>query len=336
MAKTRIGINGFGRIGRAFLRLLEEEKNKNLEVVAVNSGSGAETIAHLLKYDSVYGKFKGDVKAGTGSITVNGRKIAVTTIRNPAEIPWKKLGVDLVLESTGAFKTSEKCSAHLKAGAQRVLISAPPKDETKQIVFGVNEQELSPNDKIISAASCTTSCLAPTAKVLHENFGIKNSLLTTIHAVTMSQRILDGSHKDLRRARACFGNLIPTTTGAAKAITKIMPELKGKIDAIAIRVPLQVGSVIDMAFESEKEVSAEKINSAFKKASEGKMKGIIQYSTEPIVSSDVLGTSYSAVFDPEFTKVQNPHFGKIFVWYDNEMGYTHRLVDLAEYWQKLK
>ncbi len=324
---TKIGINGFGRIGRNVFKLLM--KANDFEVVGINDLTDAKTLAHLLKYDSVFGVYDADVKATDDAIVVNGKTIKITAIKDPAEIPWKDRGAELVLESTGHFSSKEACMKHVTAGAKKVLLSVPPKDAIDAIiVMGVNDDTLKPTDVVVSNASCTTNCLAPMAKVLHEQFGIKRGLMTTVHAYTNDQQVLDMPHKDLRRARAAANAIIPTTTGAARAVGKVLPALAGKLDGFAMRVPVIDGSVVDLAVEFEKPVTKEGINAAIKAAAEGPLKGILQYCEDPIVSSDVIGNSNSSVFDALSTMVMDGNFAKVVSWYDNEFGYSNRCVDL--------
>lgn len=327
---VKIGINGFGRIGRNFLRA--SIGNNELEIVAINDLTDSKTLAHLLKYDSVHGIFNAEVRATDSSIIVNGREIKVLAITEPSQIPWKDLKVDLVLESTGRFTDRAGAMKHIEAGARWVIISAPAKDPDITICMGVNEDVLDrEKHKIISNASCTTNCLAPVAKVIHKEFGILRGLMTTIHSYTNDQRILDLPHKDLRRARAAALNMIPTTTGAAKAVGLVLPELKGKLDGMAIRVPTPNVSVVDLVAELNKDATVEDINNALKKASEGSMKGIIQYSEEPLVSTDLNGNPHSAIIDATVTKVIEDRMVKVIAWYDNEWGYSCRLRDLMLY-----
>jgi glyceraldehyde 3-phosphate dehydrogenase len=324
---TKIGINGFGRIGRNVFKVLQG--NKDFEVVAINDLTDAKTLAHLLKYDSVFGPFSGTVSAKETSIVVNGKEIKVLAEKDPALIPWKSLGVDFVLESTGHFTTKEACLKHVEGGAKKVLLTVPPKgDVDALIVMGVNDQTLKPTDQVISNASCTTNCLAPFAKVIHETFGIKRGLMTTVHAYTNDQKVLDMPHKDLRRARAAANAIIPTTTGAARAVGKVLPALQGKLDGMAMRVPVIDGSVVDLVFETEKPVTKDTINAAIKAAAEGPLKGILQYCEDPIVSCDVIGNAHSSVFDALSTLVMGDNFAKVVSWYDNEWGYSNRCVDL--------
>ncbi|MFH1240691.1 MAG: type I glyceraldehyde-3-phosphate dehydrogenase [Candidatus Diapherotrites archaeon] len=330
MEKLKVGINGFGRIGRCLLRIGLD--NSKYDIVAVNSPADAKTQAHLLKYDSVYGVFEKDVKAGNNEIIADGKKIALTQKKKLDDLNWGALNVDLVVESTGLFRTYEDCAKHLKAGADKVIISAPPKGDgnIKQIVMGVNDQKLSKNDKIISNASCTTNCLAPVVKVIQDNFGIHRGFMTTVHAYTGDQRLLDGSHKDLRRARSAAINIIPTSTGASKAVGKVIPEVEGKLYGMAVRVPVATGSLIDLFVNLEKKATAEDINEKMKFASKKELKGILQYTDEPIVSSDIIKSTYSSIFDGLSTTVLHDHFAKVISWYDNEWGYACRTSDLIE------
>ena len=328
---VKVGINGFGRIGRnAFKAALE--KNASFEVVAINDLTDAATLAHLLKYDSCFGKFDGEVEVKDDALVVNGKEIKVLAERDPANLPWKDLGVDVVLESTGLFTARDKASKHLDAGAKKVVISAPAKNEDITIVMGVNEDKYDPaNHHVISNASCTTNCLAPFAKVLHENFGIKKGLMTTVHSYTNDQRILDLPHKDLRRARAAALSIIPTTTGAARAVALVLPELKGKLNGFAMRVPTPTVSVVDLVAELEKPATAEEINAALKEAAEGSMKGILGYEEEPLVSIDFKGDSRSSIVDALSTMVIDGTLAKVVAWYDNEWGYSCRIADLIDY-----
>ncbi|MGZ9148053.1 MAG: type I glyceraldehyde-3-phosphate dehydrogenase [Candidatus Deferrimicrobiaceae bacterium] len=329
----KVGINGFGRIGRNFFRAAY--KDPALDIVAVNDITDAKTLAHLLKYDSVHGRFDEKVEAKGDRLVVAGKEILVFAAKDPAELPWNKLGVQVVIESTGKFTDREGAEKHLKAGAKRVLISAPAKDPDATFVMGVNEKTYDPaKHRIISNASCTTNCLAPIAKVLLDAFGIERGLMTTIHSYTNDQKILDLPHKDLRRARAAGLSMIPTTTSAAKAVALVIPELKGKLDGMAIRVPTSNVSLVDLTVELSKPATAEEVNGAIKKASEGPLKGILQYVDEPLVSVDFNHTSYSAEFDALSTKVIQGRMVKVLAWYDNEWGYSCRLMDLAKYVEK--
>jgi glyceraldehyde 3-phosphate dehydrogenase len=324
---TKIGINGFGRIGRSVFKLLKD--NADIEVVAINDLTDAKILAHLLKYDSVTGPYKGTVKATADGMIVDGKEIKISAIRNPAEIPWGDLGVDIVLESTGVFRAKEQCMMHIQGGAKKVLLSVPPKDEIDAlIVMGVNDDTLKDTDLIVSNASCTTNCLAPVAKVLHEKFGIKRGLMTTIHAYTNDQPAQDQPHSDLRRARAAAQSIIPTSTGAARAVGKVLPELNGKLDGMAMRVPVINGSVVDLAVELGKDVTVEEVNGAIKEAAEGALKGILEYTEDPIVSVDIIGNPHSSIFDSLCTTVMDGNFLKIVSWYDNEWGYSNRCIDM--------
>ena len=323
----KIGINGFGRIGRQVFRILHE---RGLDVVLVNDLTDNKTLAHLLKYDSVYGRFPGEVSYTDDYIVVDGKKIHATETRNPEELPWKDLGVDVVIEATGVFRDREGASKHLKAGAKKVIITAPAKDPDVTVVIGVNEGDYDPaKHDIISNASCTTNSLAPVMKVLDESFGIKRSMMTTVHSYTNDQRILDLPHKDLRRARAAAINIIPTTTGAAKATGIVLPQLAGKFDGAALRVPTPTGSISDITAVLEKSVTAEEVNAALKAASEGPLKGILGYNEEEIVLHDIVGSSYSTIVDAPFTKAID-NLVKVYTWYDNEWGYSTRVADLVE------
>lgn len=328
---VKVGINGFGRIGRNVFRLAY--KMAGIDIVAINDLTDNKTLAHMLKHDSVHGLFEGDIGHDEENLIVEGKKIRAMAERDPEKLPWKDLGVEVVLESTGFFRTKELASKHLSAGAKKVIISAPASggDLVKTIVLGVNDEDYDKeNDHIVSNASCTTNCLAPVAKVLHEAFGIKRGFMTTVHSYTNDQRILDLPHKDLRRVRAAALNIIPTTTGAAIAVTKVLPELKDKLDGIAMRVPTPDGSVVDLVCEMETDVTAEEINAAVKKAAEGPLKGILKYSEEPLVSTDIIGDPHSSVFDAKMTKVMGGNMVKVISWYDNEIGYSARVADLLK------
>ena len=327
---VKVGINGFGRIGRNFFRAAY--KDPSLQIVAVNDITDAKTLAHLLKYDSVHGRFEASVEVKENAIVVNGKEVQVLACKDAADLPWGKLGVEIVIESTGRYTDRDGAGKHLAAGAKRVIISSPAKGEDATFVMGVNEKTFDPAKHfILSNASCTTNCLAPVAKVLLDNFGIERGLMTTIHAYTNDQKILDLPHKDLRRARAAGVSMIPTTTGAAKAVSLVIPELKGKLDGMAIRVPTPNVSVVDLTAELTKSATAEEINAAMKKASEGPMKGILQYVDEPLVSVDFNHDPASSSFDALSTKVIGGKMVKVLAWYDNEWGYSCRLVDLAKY-----
>ena len=321
----RIAINGFGRIGRLAFRQLEGRAS--LEVVAINDLTDVETLAHLLKYDSIHGVFPGDVSVVGGNLVVNGREIRITAERNPADLPWGELNVDLVVESTGVFTDADKAGAHLQAGAGKVIISAPAKGDLKTVVLGVNDGILTGDDRIVSNASCTTNCLAPMAKVLNDTFGLERGFITTVHAYTADQRLQDAPHKDLRRARAAALSMIPTSTGAAKAVGLVLPELAGKLDGMAVRVPTPTGSVTDLTATLKREATAEEVNAALKAAADGPMKGVLQYCEDPIVSVDIVGNTHSCILDAELTKCSGT-LVKLFGWYDNEAGYSNRVVDL--------
>ncbi len=323
----KIGINGFGRIGKLVFRAAVADGG--FEVVGINDLMSVEAMAHMLKYDSTQGKFDGTVETSDDGIIVNGKKIVVTAEKDPANLPWGKLGAEIVLESTGIFRDGESLKKHIAAGAKKVLLSVPPKgDEVKMVVCGVNDDVLTADDIFISNASCTTNCLAPVAKVLHENFGIVKGLMNTIHSYTNDQRILDQVHSDLRRARGGAINMIPTTTGAAIAVGKVLPELNGKLNGISVRVPTPTGSLTDLVAELEKDVTAEEVNAAMKKAAEGDLKGILEYTEDPIVSSDVIGNPASSIFDALSTSVIGGNMIKVLSWYDNEWGYSKRCIDL--------
>ncbi|SHF58001.1 glyceraldehyde 3-phosphate dehydrogenase [Caldanaerobius fijiensis DSM 17918] len=328
---VRVGINGFGRIGRnAFKAALE--KGSDIEFVAVNDLTDPATLAHLLKYDSLFGRFKGTVEATENSMIVNGKEIKILKETDPAKLPWGDLGVDIVIESTGRFTKREDAAKHLQGGAKKVIISAPAKNEDITIVMGVNEDKYDPaNHHIISNASCTTNCLAPVAKVLDDNFGIVRGMMTTVHSYTNDQRILDLPHSDLRRARAAAESIIPTTTGAAKAVALVLPHLKGKLNGMAMRVPTPTVSITDFVAELNKDVTVEEVNGALKAAAEGPMKGILAYCEEPLVSVDFRGDSHSSIVDALSTMVIEGNMVKVVAWYDNEWGYSNRVIDLVEY-----
>lgn len=325
----KVGINGFGRIGRNFFRAAREQ-GADLDIVAVNDLTDTKTLAHLLKRDTVLGKLDAEVEATDEGILVDGKLIKVLAERDPANLPWGDLGVDIVVESTGFFTDATKAAAHITAGAKKVVISAPAKNEDGTFVVGVNDKDYDPaKHNIISNASCTTNCLAPLAKVLEDEFGIVKGLMTTVHAYTGDQRIVDGPHSDLRRARAAAQNIVPTKTGAAQAVALVIPSLKGKFNGFAMRVPVITGSAVDLTFEAGREVTAEEINAAVKKAAEGELKGILAYSEEPLVSSDIVTDPHSSIFDAGLTRVIGNQV-KVVSWYDNEWGYSNRLVDLTE------
>jgi glyceraldehyde 3-phosphate dehydrogenase len=328
--KTKIGINGFGRIGRLVFRAINQQQNDKLEVVAVNDLADTKTNAHLLKWDSTYGRYPGEVSSRDDMIIVDGKDIKAFSERNPGDIKWRDCGVDIVIESTGLFTDATKAAAHLEGGAKKVIISAPAKNEDVTIVLGVNEDQYDPKKhRVISNASCTTNGIAPAVKVLHQNFGVSKGLMTTIHAYTNDQRILDTFHKDLRRARTAAMNIIPTTTGAAKAVTQVIPELQGRIHGMAFRVPTPTVSVIDFVADLEKKVTAEQVNQAFKAAAEGPLAGILEYCQEELVSMDFKGNPASSILDAQSTMVIGENMVKVITWYDNEWGYSCRLADLA-------
>ncbi|MFC4404906.1 type I glyceraldehyde-3-phosphate dehydrogenase [Gracilibacillus xinjiangensis] len=327
---VKVGINGFGRIGRNVFR--QALKNNEVEVVAVNDLTDANMLAHLLKYDSVHGKLEEEVSVKGDALVVGGKEIKVLSDRDPANLPWGDLGVEIVVESTGFFTKREAAAKHLDAGAKKVIISAPASNEDITVVMGVNEDKYDPaNHHVISNASCTTNCLAPYAKVLNDTFGLKRGMMTTIHSYTNDQQILDLPHKDYRRARAASENIIPTTTGAAKAVSLVLPELEGKLNGMAMRVPTPDGSLVDLVAELDKEVTVEEVNGALKEAAEGKLKGILGYSDEPLVSVDYIGNTNSSTIDGLSTMVMEGNMVKVVSWYDNEMGYSSRVVDLAAY-----
>lgn len=325
---TRVGINGFGRIGRNFFRAALEQ-GADIEIVAVNDLTDNKTLAHLLKYDSITGRFQGEVSYDDEGIVVDGKHIKVLAQRNPADLPWGELGVEVVVESTGFFTDGEKAKAHIEAGAKKVVISAPAKNVDGTFVMGVNEADYdNATMNIVSNASCTTNCLAPLAKVLEENFGIERGIMTTIHSYTGDQRVLDAPHSDLRRARAAALNMIPTKTGAAQAVALVLPELEGKFDGLAVRVPTPTGSLTDLTFIAKNEVSVEAVKAAVKAAAEGELKGVLKYTEDPIVSSDIVGDPHTSIFDATETKVIG-NLVKVLSWYDNEWGYSNALVRLT-------
>lgn len=330
--KIRVGLNGFGRIGRSVLRITESSDKYEYEVVAINARANAETLAHLFEYDSSYGIFDGQVEVKNNDcISVNGRDIAITRAAKPSEIPWKDLGVDIVIDNTGKFKNREDAQGHIDAGAKKVVITCPAKNEDITIVLGVNDDKYdSKLHNIISNASCTTNCLAPVAKVLDEKFGIENGMMTTVHAYTNDQQVLDKTHKDLRRARACAGSIIPTTTGAAKAVSLVLPKLEGKLNGFSLRVPTQTVSVVDLVVNlKKKDVTAEEINTALKDAAENELKGILGYCDKPLVSVDFKGDNRSSIVDALSTMVMSDGLVKVISWYDNEWGYAERTADLV-------
>ncbi len=326
----RVAINGFGRIGRNVLRAAKQHGADDLDFVAVNDLTDTKTLAHLLRHDSVHRAYPGTVEARGESLVVDGDEIRVLSEKDPAQLPWGDLGVDIVLESTGRFTKREDAAKHLEAGAKKVIISAPAKNEDVTIVMGVNDEIYdAANHHVISNASCTTNCLAPFAKVVNDAVGIKHGLMTTIHAYTADQRLQDMPHSDLRRARAAAINLVPTSTGAAKAIGLVIPELEGKLNGVAVRAPIPTGSVVDLTVRVSKQTSVEEINGAMKAAADGPLQGILQYTEDPIVSSDIVKSPYSSIFDAELTAVLEGDFVKVFAWYDNEWGYSNRLIDLV-------
>ncbi len=328
----RVGINGFGRIGRQSMKAMLERYPRDIEVVAINDLTDTKTNAHLLKYDSTYGRFPGEVEATPEALIVNGHSIKVISQRDPAQIPWGDLGVQLVIESTGFFTDADKAAAHLQGGAKKVIISAPAKGEDKTIVLGVNDDTYDPaKHNIISNASCTTNCLAPTAKVLNDTFGIEYGLMNTIHSYTNDQRILDQVHNDLRRARTAGANIIPTSTGAARALALVIPELKGRFDGMSLRVPTVTVSVVDFVATVRKEASKDSVNAAFKEAASGPLKGILDINEEPLVSTDYRGDSHSSIVDGLSTMVLGGNMVKVIAWYDNEWGYSSRVADLANF-----
>ncbi len=325
----KVAINGFGRIGRNVFKIALERKN--IDIVAINDITDPKTLAHLLKYDSTYGVYDKKVEVDNESIVVDGKKIRISAIRNPRELPWKDDSIDVVIESTGVFRKRDEAAMHIEAGAKKVILTVPAKDKVdRTIVLGVNDEMLKPGDLVVSNASCTTNCLAPIAKVLNDNFGIVEGLMTTIHSYTNDQKLLDLPHKDLRRARSAALSLIPTTTGAAKAVGLVIPELDGKLNGMAMRIPTPTGSIVDLTVRLAKKVSVEDIHAAMKAASEGRMKGILGYTDEPIVSADIKGTTYSSVYDSLLTMIIGNGFVKVLSWYDNEWGYSTRVVDLMQ------
>jgi len=327
----RIGINGFGRIGRNVFRIMGA-RPQDFEVVAINDLTDPAGMAHLLKYDSVFGRFDGTVSSGPGRLEVNGKSIKVIAEKDPAKLPWKELAIDFAIESTGIFTSRADCQKHLDAGAKKVLLTVPPKDEIdRMVVLGVNDEQLLASDRIISNASCTTNCLAPVAKVLHQKFGIDHGFMTTVHAYTNDQRVSDLIHKDLRRARAAAVNIIPTTTGAARAVGKVLPELKGKLDGTSLRVPTPTGSITDLTAELATPASVDEINAAFAEASaDASYRGVLEYSDEPLVSADIVGNPSSCIYSARDTMAID-NMVKVLGWYDNEWGYSNRLVDLAAF-----
>jgi glyceraldehyde 3-phosphate dehydrogenase len=328
---TRVAINGFGRIGRTVFRVIVQRPEAGIEIVAVNDLADDEMTAYLLKYDTVMGEFPGEVEVEDGYLVAGGHRAKILTVKDPAELPWKELGVDVAIESTGVFRTRADVAKHLEAGAKRVILTVPAKDELDAtVVLGVNDDDLEADDRIVSNASCTTNCLAPIAKILDEAFGIRRGVMTTVHAYTNDQRLADVPHKDFRRSRAATVNIIPTTTGAAKAVGKVLPRLKGKLDGMAMRVPVPDGSTVDFVVEFEKPVTVESINAAVATAAAGPMRRIVQYSEAPLVSSDIIGNPHSSIFDAPSTLVVGGNKAKVIAWYDNEWAYSQRVVDLIE------
>jgi glyceraldehyde 3-phosphate dehydrogenase len=326
----KVAINGFGRIGRAVYRIIAEQPDSGIEIVAVNDLTDDDTLAHLLKYDTVFGRFPGEIVVSNGVMSAGGHTVKMLEERDPANLPWAELGVEVVVESTGVFRTREALNKHLEAGAKRVILTVPSKDPVDAtVVIGVNDADLTPEAKLVSNASCTTNCLAPIAKVLDDAFGIKSGIMTTVHAYTNDQRVADTPHSDLRRARHAAENIIPTSTGAAKAIGQVLPALDGKLDGMAMRVPVPDGSIVDLVVVS-RDVTVAEVNAAMKAASEGAMKGILEYTEDPIVSSDIIGNPASSIFDSGLTKVLNGTMVKVVSWYDNEWGYSNRVVDLLK------
>jgi glyceraldehyde 3-phosphate dehydrogenase len=327
----KIAINGFGRIGRSVFRVISQRPDSGIEIVAINDLADDEMTRYLLKYDTVMGEFPGDVTTSDGTLFAGGHTAKLLTVRDPAELPWAELGVEVVIEATGVFRTREAVNKHIEAGAKRVILTVPAKDELDAtVVLGVNDEDLTDDVHILSNASCTTNCLAPVAKVLDDSFGIKRGVMTTVHAYTNDQRLADVPHSDFRRARAATENIIPTTTGAAKAVGKVLPNLNGKLDGIAMRVPVPDGSTVDLVVELEQDVTVEQVNAAIKAAADGPMKGILQYTEEALVSTDIIGNPHSSIFDAPSTQVLGGNTVKILTWYDNEWGYSNRVVDLIE------
>ena len=331
----KVAVNGFGRIGRTIFRMLSEAED--IDIVAINDIAPTNALAYLLKYDTVMGRFRGEIRMDGDTLIAGRQKALMLGIKDPLELPWKKLGADFVIESTGKFRDRASLEKHLQAGASRVILTVPAKDEIDAtIVVGVNDGDLKPEHRIVSNASCTTNCLAPIAKVLHESFGIEKGFMTTVHAYTNDQRLADVPHSDFRRSRAAAENIIPTTTGAARAVGKVLPALKGKLDGIAMRVPVPDGSTVDLVTLMQRPVTPEEVNAAIRKAAEGPMRNIIEYTDEPIVSSDVIGNSHSAIFDAPLTRVVGGTFLKTLAWYDNEWGYSCRVVDLMRVMSRMR
>jgi glyceraldehyde 3-phosphate dehydrogenase len=328
---TRVAINGFGRIGRAVFRIIAGRPESGVEVVAINDLSDDEILAYLLEYDSVMGRFNQEVSVSKGVMTVGGHDVQMLMERDPAKLPWDELKVDVVIEATGVFRDRESLNKHISAGAKRVILTVPSKDKIDEtVVLGVNDQDLDIGDILVSNASCTTNCLAPLAKVLDDSFGIKKGVMTTVHAYTNDQRLADVPHKDLRRSRAATENIIPTTTGAAKAVGEVLPQLAGKLDGMAMRVPVPDGSTVDLVVELNENVTVEQVNEAVRIAAEGPLAGILEYNVDPIVSTDIIGNPHSSIFDAAATQVLGGNLVKVMSWYDNEWGYSNRVVDLIE------
>ena len=328
---TRVAINGFGRIGRAVFRIILKRDNPDIEVVAINDLADDDVLAYLLEYDSVMGPLGMEPEVKDGKMKIGRHDVHMLMERNPAELPWEELGVDVIVESTGIFRSREKLQWHIDAGAKRAILTVPPDgDIDEMVVLGVNDARLDESDILVSNASCTTNCLAPLAKVLNDSFGIKRGVMTTVHAYTNDQQLADVPHKDLRRSRAATENIIPTTTGAARAVGKVLPDLKGKLDGMAMRVPVPDGSTVDLVVELDRDVTVEEVNAAVKTAAEGELKGILQYSDDPLVSTDIIGNPHSSIFDAGSTQVLGGNMVKVLSWYDNEWGYSNRVVDLID------
>jgi glyceraldehyde 3-phosphate dehydrogenase len=328
---TRIAINGFGRIGRSVFRVIAQRPDSGIEIVAINDLADEEMTAYLLKYDTVMGRFPGPVTVEGDELVAGGHRAKLLTARDPAELPWEELGVDVVIESTGVFRTRETVSKHLEAGAKRVILTVPAKDELDAtVVLGVNDADLEADDRIVSNASCTTNCLAPIAKILDDAFGIERGVMTTVHAYTNDQRLADVPHKDFRRSRAANENIIPTTTGAAKAVGKVLPNLNGKLDGMAMRVPVPDGSTVDLVVELKQDVTVDEVNAAVRAAASGELAGIVEYNEDALVSTDIIGNPHSSIFDARSTQVLGGNTVKVLAWYDNEWGYSNRVVDLIE------
>jgi glyceraldehyde 3-phosphate dehydrogenase len=328
---TRVAINGFGRIGRAVFRIILQRDNPDIEIVAINDLADDDILAYLLEYDSVMGPLGTEPIVADGKMTVGKHEVAMLMERNPAELPWKELGVDIVIESTGVFRSRAKLQMHIDAGAKRAILTVPPDDDIDEtVVLGVNDETLDDGDILVSNASCTTNCLAPLAMVLDESFGIKRGVMTTVHAYTNDQHLADVPHKDLRRSRAATENIIPTTTGAARAVGKVLPNLAGKLDGMAMRVPVPDGSTVDLVVELDRDVTVEEVNAAVKAAADGPLKGILQYSEDALVSTDIIGNPHSSIFDSGSTQVLGGNLVKVLSWYDNEWGYSNRVVDLVD------